>query len=60
MCLNSVCTLITVSLKIQTSGVHRIVWDGKNDDKKTVASGIYMYGMETGNSCTTHKMIMMK
>ena len=37
-----------------------IVWDGKDDMNKPVASGIYFYKMQAGKYSSTRKMLLMK
>ena len=37
-----------------------IVWDGKNDNGKTVQSGIYFYKLKSGKFEKTKKMILMR
>ena len=42
------------------SGHHRLVWDGKDSNNRQVASGVYLYRLETGSFVQTRKMLMMK
>jgi len=42
------------------AGKHFIRWDGKDNDKKSLASGVYFYNIISGNNNITKKMIMMK
>ena len=42
------------------NGFHRIVWDGKDENSKSVSSGIYFYKMKTGKYVSTKRMILMK
>lgn len=44
----------------RTAGVHRVVWDGKNDFGKTVASGIYLYGMTTSDFKVTKRLLLIR
>ncbi len=44
----------------QTRGPKRIHWDGKNAAGETVASGIYFYQFEMGNTKSVHKMWLLK
>ncbi|MCF7792650.1 MAG: S8 family serine peptidase [Candidatus Cloacimonetes bacterium] len=45
----------------QSSGNHLITWNGKDDNNKSVGSGIYFYKMRAGGRYTsTRKMIMLK
>lgn len=41
-------------------GLHRITWDGKDDDEKDLANGIYFYRMSNGNFTETKKMALVK
>jgi hypothetical protein len=43
-----------------TSGSHHVVWNGKDENGNNVASGIYLYRMETSNFTSTQKMMLMK
>jgi hypothetical protein len=42
------------------TGNHTVVWNGTDNQNRTVASGVYMYRMSTENYSTTKKMILMK
>jgi len=44
----------------QAAGRHEIEWDGLNAVRMPVASGIYVYRMEAGQSSMTKKMVFMK
>ena len=43
-----------------TKGLHSILWDGKDDNKKQVASGLYLYRLKTPSCIQTKKMLMIK
>ncbi len=43
-----------------SSGDHKIVWNGKDERGAAVASGIYLYRMESTNFKATNKMMLMK
>lgn len=49
-----------VSGESQPSGVHRILWDGRNEAGTSVASGIYIYRLEAGNYRMTKRMLFLK
>jgi parallel beta-helix repeat protein len=42
------------------AGNHQVVWHGKDNSGKQVASGIYFYKMKSGNYNETKKMILLK
>jgi len=42
------------------AGVHTIVWDGRNDQGSSVASGVYFYKAEASGFSETRKMMMLK
>jgi len=44
----------------QTNGSYEVVWDGKNDKGKQVATGTYFYQITAGSETLTKKMIMIK
>jgi hypothetical protein len=41
-------------------GFHRVTWDGKNDSRESVSSGIYIYRMDSGNFSKIRKMVFLK
>jgi len=38
----------------------KVVWNGKDDNGKSVSSGIYLYRLSSGDESCTRKMILMK
>ena len=44
----------------QSTGSHRIEWNGTDDADKMVATGIYLYRLEAGNIVQTRKMMLLK
>jgi hypothetical protein len=44
----------------QVAGVKSVVWNGRNDAGASVASGIYIYRLTTGNVVLSEKMLFMK
>ena len=42
------------------AGYHSVVWDGRNDEGRAVASGIYIYKFEAGNFNRTMKLMILK
>ncbi len=41
-------------------GMHKIVWNGKNNENHKCASGIYFYKLKTNNYSKISKMLMLK
>jgi hypothetical protein len=41
-------------------GYHSVVWDGRNEDGRTVASGIYIYRFEANEFTKTLKLMLLK
>lgn len=41
-------------------GNHSVNWDGNDDNGRTVASGIYLYRIESGNQVRARKMTLLK
>jgi hypothetical protein len=44
----------------QSTGSYSISWDGKNNEGKEVASGIYFYQLQAGDYKETKKLVLMK
>jgi hypothetical protein len=50
-------TLINQALP---AGEHSVNWDGTDDSRKPVSSGIYFYKLKSGKFCETKKCILLK
>ncbi len=50
----------TFDLGLQTQGEKKFHWNGKNADSESVASGIYFYQFDAGNTKIVRKMWLMK
>jgi hypothetical protein len=46
--------------KEMPSGTHKIVWNGRDASNRSVASGIYLYRLESKNFSQTKRAILMK
>ncbi len=43
-----------------SAGTHKVVWNGKDDQDKSVSSGIYFYRLESDGKKLTRKMLLLK
>jgi hypothetical protein len=50
----------TLADEPKRAGTHHVIWDGKNDEGKEVASGIYFYQLKAGGFTETKKMLLLK
>jgi len=50
----------SLSKQDMAAGPHRLVWDGRDDNNRPVASGVYLYRLETDGFVKTRKMLLMK
>jgi choice-of-anchor C domain-containing protein len=44
----------------QAAGQYRILWDGRNENGKSMPSGVYLYRLRAGEFVQTRKMILMQ
>jgi subtilisin family serine protease/subtilisin-like proprotein convertase family protein len=42
------------------TGLHKVVWDGKNGSGQAVSSGTYFYRLETGSQILSRKMLLVR
>ncbi|MFH2048950.1 MAG: FlgD immunoglobulin-like domain containing protein [bacterium] len=45
---------------IRPAGLHQVQWDGTNSHGNTVATGVYIYRIETSTYIKTKKMLLVK
>ncbi|MCK4577057.1 T9SS type A sorting domain-containing protein, partial [candidate division WOR-3 bacterium] len=50
----------TLKDKIVKPGHHTVEWNGRNNDDKQVASGIYFYRLKTNNYSKMRKILFIK
>jgi flagellar hook assembly protein FlgD len=50
----------TLLNETRSAGNHTAVWNGKDDNNRSVSSGVYFFKMTTGEYSKTSKMILMK
>jgi len=45
---------------LKEAGNHSVVWNGRDNNNRSVSSGVYFYKMNAGKYSSTRKMILMK
>jgi hypothetical protein len=50
----------TLVNSLQNAGEHSVTWDGRDDQAKTVASGVYFYRLEAGDFGAQKKMVLLR
>jgi flagellar hook assembly protein FlgD len=50
----------TLVNEVQKAGYYRVVWDGKDDAGRPVATGVYIYRIQAGSFVEVRKMLMTK
>ncbi len=43
-----------------STGIHEVIFDGKDDEGRPVGSGVYLYRLELGNETLVSKMVLVK
>ncbi|MFQ6114895.1 MAG: FlgD immunoglobulin-like domain containing protein [bacterium] len=44
----------------QPAGFYEVMWDGKDNNGQRVASGVYLYKLETRDFVQTRKMVLLQ
>ena len=50
----------TLKENIQQTGTYSLVWDGRDDRGHDLASGVYLYRLQTGRQVGTRKFLLLK
>ena len=50
----------TLVQSTQNTGLHQVVWDGKNDNGRQVGSSVFIYRIQAGSFNKTRKMILIR
>ena len=43
-----------------SGGLHSVVWDGKDNSGKSLASGVYFFKLRTNDTQLSRKMLLLK
>lgn len=49
-----------VAGQVRDSGRHILQWDGRNDDGRAMASGVYLYRLQAGEIHETRRMVLVR
>jgi hypothetical protein len=52
--------IVTLVNESRQAGIHEVVWDGRDRQGQTVASGIYFYHLTTDDFVDSKKMVLLK
>ncbi len=52
--------IITLVNDNRNAGIHSVIWNGRDENGKSVPSGIYLYKLQTEKNSSIKKMILMK
>lgn len=50
----------TIVNKGQSAGPHSVIWDGTDNNNRTVSSGVYIYKLQAGNEKQSRKMLFLR
>ena len=52
--------IATLVSKRLSAGIHSVTWNGKDESGKAVASGVYLYRLETDKFIDSKRMVLTK
>lgn len=52
--------VVTLSNRLYPAGSHQVVWDGRDQQGREVASGVYLARMKSDENSSHHKMVLMR
>ncbi|HER44256.1 MAG TPA: T9SS type A sorting domain-containing protein [Candidatus Eisenbacteria bacterium] len=52
--------IATLLDEVREAGSHEVLWNGKDTQGNSVASGVYFYRLEAGSAVTTKKMMLLR
>jgi flagellar hook assembly protein FlgD len=50
----------TLFTGVASAGIHEVTWDGKDENGRTVGSGVYFYRLVTGQTAIVKNMMLLK
>ena len=45
---------------VRDGGVYRLVWDGRDEAGRALASGVYLYRLEAGGQTLTRRLLLIR
>ena len=52
--------LATLVRGTRTAGQYTVAWDGRDEEGQALASGVYLYRLQTGHNAKTHKLLLLR
>ena len=52
--------VVTLVDGVRSAGGHTVRWDGRDDDGRTLASGVYLYRLRAGEHAETRKLLLLR
>lgn len=50
----------TLAREGQRGGKHRVIWDGRDEQRRQVASGVYLYRLRTAETIQAKRMVLLR
>ena len=52
--------IITLANSKYRTGCHQVIWNGNDENNKSVGSGVYFYNIQTANNAMMKKCLLLK
>ena len=52
--------IAVLSTGLQQAGRHRLAWDGRDNEGRPLASGVYLYRLVSAEGVLTRKLILLR
>ncbi len=50
----------TLALGLREAGTYALRWDGRDDDGRELASGVYLYRLTAGDRAATRNLLLLR